>query len=752
MDRSANGLNPCAAGRPENNRLGSRAACDRRMWIFFQNHGAGASATVAHVAATCLHTVASLCVRVSVVMTACTAGAFAQNVADAHYLTFQVGLVGEAVSRNENLRRVTKLSFDDRLSGRVQIRSSPSADGVTWSPLRDEVKIESRISEGLASETELMGEGGVRASETRNESYAGTPQFEANFVNASVTIRPEAKRYDIQFTLMADMATTQEAVRHTRSARTSGASSLGGGQPAKNSMEVVPLQMGPAQLGLPVNYDYLVVAVKDEALDPDYGFLSGSKRIPVPKPAGWSGSWSIAIDVTWQVDATRPPVELVVTADAYADWRPQGSIKEPSKPGNGLVARATLLPKGNLAVKDLPQVKAIRFALLDTSREPGVCLNWPLGAKDADYDLRLAAVTGGTLSKSDQALEVTDPKNNEAGQPYAEVKVESYDFGGRASLRAVCILADGREIEGVMRASGSDESPVRLPKMKSPGWIADTWRTSHDAAKLADDDDNEKVAGQKHNGDGFTLYEEYRGWAVNGKHVEGDPLRKDFFVLNRIGLNARPGIELFEQLSQLRVHSKLRLFEMSVKDRLMNGNRRDAPQRGKQHGVWVQTFSRTALGNGGANTVMTKAGVAGRPGITEGVGILARTNAESIFNQPFNLPAQDAIFAYDRAIAHELLHSVGVEHHGKGDSRLSAAWVSPRHPNNKIGRPYFRPMVFHTDGVLTLLDENGHDLAAQHMALYAQERVKTDNFFREGLTREAREYQASSPSDFGNDS
>jgi len=28
------------------------------------------------------------------------------------------------------------------------------------------------------------------------------------------------------------------------------------------------------------------------------------------------------------------------------------------------------------------QVKNIRFQLLDTSREPGVCMNWPLNAKD----------------------------------------------------------------------------------------------------------------------------------------------------------------------------------------------------------------------------------------------------------------------------------------------------------------------------------------------------------------------------------
>ena len=258
----------------------------------------------------------------------------------------------------------------------------------------------------------------------------------------------------------------------------------------------------------------------------------------------------------------------------------------------------------------------------------------------------------------------------------------------------------------------------RLPKMKSPGWVADSWKQKNKAASLADDDDNEKVEGQKDNGDGFTLYEEYRGWAENEKHIEGDPKRKDFFVLNRIGLNARPGIELFEQLSKLRVHSKLRLFEMSVKDRLMNGNHRDGPHRVDQHGVWVKTFTREKLGDNGADTPMTKAGVAGRPGITKGIGILSRNNTESVFNQPFNLPAQDAIFAYDRAIAHELLHAVGVEHHGPDDTTgYALSFVPPNVPDNKVGRPYYQ---MGGDTLVNLLKENGHDFAAEVYPVYVK--------------------------------
>ena len=254
-------------------------------------------------------------------------------------------------------------------------------------------------------------------------------------------------------------------------------------------------------------------------------------------------------------------------------------------------------------------------------------------------------------------------------------------------------MLDGRELVGEFVASDGEAAQdlIRLPNMTGPYWIASAWKREKGVVELPDTDDSEKVDGQVYDGDGYTLYEEYRGWMEGGKRIEGDPKRKDFFVLNLIGADARKGIDLFEKVSGLQVHSKLRRSEMSQKTRLMNGNHRDAPQRVKQHGVWVKAFgSAKELGVTGAATPMTKAGVSGRPGITIGVGILARDNADSDFNKPYNLPKYFSVLAYDRAIAHELLHSVGVEHHGSGDWFLGARWVSPRNLRNKIGRPYFQ--------------------------------------------------------------
>jgi len=172
----------------------------------------------------------------------------------------------------------------------------------------------------------------------------------------------------------------------------------------------------------------------------------------------------------------------------------------------------------------------------------------------------------------------------------------------------------------------------------------------------------------------------------------------------------------------------------------MNGNHRDAPHRVDQHGVWVKTFTRAALGDDGAATVLLKSGVAGRPGITTGVGILARDDTESAFNKPFNLPAQDAIFQYDRAIAHELLHSVGAEHHGAGDYPEVLYFISPRHPRNRLGGPYFSS-THRGDKPVKVLNEAGHDVAAKWYESYAMQRQLLQGNWEAFLDR-ARKYVA----------
>lgn len=405
-------------------------------------------------------------------------------------------------------------------------------------------------------------------------------------------------------------------------------------------------------------------------------------------------------------------LEVAVSIEGYVEWRPKGTITDPKKPGNDLTARATLRHKDGSPAGDLPKVKRFSFELIDTSREPGIAMNWPLNAKDNELDLKLnTAGTGGDLSEEDQKLIVKSPVKDDRQQPYAETKIESYDFGGRAELRVICELEDGREIVGLLKDEKGEQDLVRLPKMDGPGWVAESWRKKHEVMDLADNDDEEEVKGQEHKGDGFTLYQEYRGWVVNGKHRDGNPKRKDFFVLNQRGPDFRGGIALFERLSQLRVHSTLREEkEIEVNVRRMNSNHRDAPHRVDQHAV---VLSRDNGGSGATTTA--EDGVDGsrafRPKNVKaifmeyseggrGAGVFSLASGDK-----YQLSARDAESAWDRAVAHELLHTVGVDHHGEAVREKVVAYFqgpdAPLNPSRKgryVETPSHHPQNYRRDG------------------------------------------------------
>lgn len=356
-------------------------------------------------------------------------------------------------------------------------------------------------------------------------------------------------------------------------------------------------------------------------------------------------------------------IELEISIADYATWRPLASIQDRTKPGNSLVARATLTSKTG---KDLPEVESFKFQLLDTSREPGIAMNFPLDAKDKDYDLRLSAVTDGTLSDAEQTLEVSEAREDDQARPFAEAQIDSYDFGGKSELMVTATLDDGREVIGILKQGDEQLDMVRLPRRLGPDWVAAVWREANQVEQLADDDDDEKVEGQEHNGDGFTLYQEYRGFIENGRHVEGDPTRKDVFVYSFLEDIGRPGIALFGRAAKLRVHGKLQAGEMNTVKRLMNGNHRDAPHRVDQHGICIAPGSEDAgaVGIDGVNDRL-----AFRPRYASHAYVTLPDVAHSTFSvqksmEEYGFNEKDAQSMFDRAVAHELLHIVGIDHHG----------------------------------------------------------------------------------------
>ncbi|RPJ85839.1 MAG: hypothetical protein EHM18_09275, partial [Acidobacteria bacterium] len=230
-------------------------------------------------------------------------------------------------------------------------------------------------------------------------------------------------------------------------------------------------------------------------------------------------------------------IELVVDPEGYRTWRPEAGLSE-SAIGNEIKIGARLQRRdGSLDVK----ARRIIFELSDTSREPGVVLNFPLTGVTKDYDLQFSPrsnlppryIVSGA---GNQRVETVRGEYSEAS-----AILSSYDWGGWSTLRVTAELDDGVEIVGHLKGQ-REITRILLPKRADDSLIADSWKENA-GAMLPDKDDSETgPAGASSPGDGFSLYEEYRGFYADSKHVSGHPKKIDFFVRNYIGADARPGI------------------------------------------------------------------------------------------------------------------------------------------------------------------------------------------------------------------
>ncbi|MEI6499555.1 MAG: hypothetical protein WCP21_00855, partial [Armatimonadota bacterium] len=193
---------------------------------------------------------------------------------------------------------------------------------------------------------------------------------------------------------------------------------------------------------------------------------------------------------------------------------------------------------------------------------------------------------------------------------------------------------------------------VSLPYDMDGDNIADAWQEEKGVVgKAPSSDDEDQPQGDFVPGDGFTLWEEYRGFLEGGKHIHGDPARKDYFICDTVRGRVRPGILLFEGISKLKVHKDLTVDELSP-SRVMNRNHADGPHSVDQHGILVgqRETDGTCEAIGGPGTPKDITEVVIDPGVSTDKRIGRSTYAEII-----------------SFVAHELLHACDCWHHGETD-------------------------------------------------------------------------------------
>jgi hypothetical protein len=454
---------------------------------------------------------------------------------------------------------------------------------------------------------------------------------------------------------------------------------------------------------------------------------------------------------TWNLTRNEK-LEVVVEIPGYDKWMPKGT-KDEKKAGNTLTVNARLKTKDGSPLVE--KARRFTFELSHVSHEPGVCMNFPATPQtDPDPDLQFdqgAQKDLVVVDDQDQpartGLKARSKKDGE--YTTAAAVVGAYDWGAYGEVRVTAEMPDTRKIVGFLKTDPG-RANIRLPKRKDGSYIADAWKERWrkevpDILNWADDDDGEsdprgaKIPGPGpgmcahctgkrqclggHQGDGLTLYEEYRGFSVNGRHEWGHPGKKDVFIHRRKGVSdqAREGIRLFASITGLNVHDGLKDDEIGPDKTVDYDPEKEAPKGTPAD----ETNDLQVCVNANVRKTTSKDGV---PPLTRGdkFGILMAATSREGPARGYGFPGWPKKVAlasgfvpgdwnelrtgtgelirrdrYPRYLAHELLHCCNVSHHG------------PRYENGKLVRGTPDPgLVFWAlDGqkvVQTEADEKGN--------------------------------------------
>ncbi len=303
---------------------------------------------------------------------------------------------------------------------------------------------------------------------------------------------------------------------------------------------------------------FIKMAEDDYEMNPDSGLVTFEPNAAsFTTSGGGAGEYSSTLgsgDFTAQYTLSRggDAVEAVMfTPRDYDAWIPEGGPYEFTPGITPIEVRAELRIPGTTAPPPVRKAR-FRFELIEVSREPGTCLNWPSKeeAKD-DFDLGFADPSGLTPVNVNQTYE-TERLTTEA-----IAVVLSYDYGAYGRVRVTAILDTGEELVAYLEGK-PEQTTLTLPKDENDNRIADVWERSEGTwGKVQDPAWDESDIPKDHevNGDGISLYEKYRGFRFGATHERLDAWRKHVFIYDPDNLvHANLGsVMSFAEASSLRV-------------------------------------------------------------------------------------------------------------------------------------------------------------------------------------------------------
>jgi hypothetical protein len=368
--------------------------------------------------------------------------------------------------------------------------------------------------------------------------------------------------------------------------------------------------------------------------------------------------------VSWTLVRGPIDADLIVTPVGYDVWLPKPGHDELSK---GSVMDIKLEVRGRNGRPLAFKVVRFELKLSNTSREPGITINFPLKPSQNQLpDIRFLPGRIGESIEEDQSVTV-DSHDGQTGQAV----VASYDGGGWTTLTAEAVLEGGLRIKGhLLNPTGVEQ--ILIPKRDPAKKIASSWLAANGNPGERDDAEQDVNTNK---GDGLTAYEEYRGVIAldqNGSANTGptfmrlNPRRKELGVKTNLGDSNffSKGVDLFERASGIKV---IRFSENEIGD-----NRRLNANSGWAHDYdqYVLKLEEGNIGGDVAGENVPKELVAKFPAQSERIVIDNVKIHQAYAAQEAAAQAANVQMPYTEeeslanTVAHEMAHGVHVDHHG----------------------------------------------------------------------------------------
>ncbi len=405
------------------------------------------------------------------------------------------------------------------------------------------------------------------------------------------------------------------------------------------------------------------------------------------------GTVPIPVTITWTLSPGMPNLDLVVKITGYETWVPTAGATEKdtglTKTGqkNDLLVQAVLQnPDGSTS---LVAPDSVVFELVSGSLEPGVSMNWPkTGTNDPDLTFEAIQSLPGYVSLPAPTLSQNNTVatfSNIQSPPLLFVNVAPHDWGGWATLNVRATIG-AQQLAGHLDGDKT-MTDILLPKRSSASaHIAAAWLSAMGISTTDEASDAETTPSNSNDGDGLTLYEEYRGFAVKCPspeapagpqcvggvgHINGNPTKKDLFVVvdPQLGSEVTPGILNFKAKTKLQVHYDGLTTDYVNSSNVINFNHNQGAHLVDQHAVQIKP---TAVPVGCALNGP------GTPMDVKEIRIPHLSTLVSVAQTIGRTPAQIAIYTrgYPQMTSHELGHAVDISHHGSGDPG-AVTWSSP---------------------------------------------------------------------------